>query len=220
MKKTSIITAAVASASLMAASTVLAAPVITMTGATAAQTLTLTGCKSLKTQDSVTVTFDDNGTYDVVDSGSNTVLQGTWFKQAGKTATSPYTIYMATSVFAPAPDDPDVMASPDPTIPPPPGTLDDFLDQIQVVAESAPPAGMDCKLNTKKAPFGVKSVTLFQPSTLIKKSSMIVKTNKDASKSGTLTFQAAGAGSTLFTGATKVGKFSAKLTITGTVVEI
>ena len=70
MKKTSIITATVASVTLMAASAALAAPVVTMTGATADQTLTWPGCKTLKTTDTVTVTFDDSGSYSIVDSGS------------------------------------------------------------------------------------------------------------------------------------------------------
>ena len=221
MKKTSIITAAVAFVSSMTASTVFAAP-ITMTGALATQTLTWSGCKTLKTTDTVTVTFDDSSvpnTYSVVDSSSNIVLQGTWFKLPGKTATSPYTIYMAPSVFAPAPDDPNVVASPDPTIPPPAGTLDDFLDQIKVAAESAPPVGMNCKLNTTKPPLGTQSVTLYQPSALVKKSLATVKTNKDSTKFGTLTFQVGGSEASLFTGKPKFGKFSAKLVITGTVVE-
>lgn len=209
MKMTSIFTASVASAALMMASAVSAAPVITMTGAAATQMLTLSGCKTLKTTDTVSLTFDDaDHTYSIVDSGSNTVLQGTWFKQDGKTPTSPYTIYMSPEVFAP-----DASAF-DPTDPvTPAGSLDDFLSQIEVTAETA----MTCKLKGT----GAQSVSLHQASALVKKSTLVVKTSKkDNSKSGTLTFQAAGKETSMFTGVPKNGNFSAKLTVTGTVVEI
>lgn len=212
MNITSIVKAAVASASLVAASTVLAAPVMTMTGATATQVLTWSGCPKLTTTDSVTVTFDDSGTFDVVDSGANTVLQGTWFKLAGKTPASAYTVYAAPSVFAPAPDNPDVVASPDPTIPPPAGTLDDFLGQIEATVGGR----TDCKLNTKKPPLGSQTVALIQPSTLVKKNTMVVKPDK----SGTLTFQALGQQTNMFSGKLKASKFGVTLTIKGTVVEI
>jgi len=210
MKMTSIFTASVASAALVMASAVSAAPVITMTGAAATQMLTLSGCKTLKTVDTVSVTFDDAGnTYSIVDSGSNTVLQGTWFKLDGKTPTSPYTIYMSPEVFAP---DPNAFDPIDPVTPA--GSLDDFLSQIEVTAETAPPAGMTCKLKGT----GTQSVSLHKASALVKKSTLVVKTNKDNTKSGTLTFQAAGKETSMFTGVPKNGKFSAKLTITGTVL--
>lgn len=217
MNMTSILKTAVASASLMAASTVLAAPVVTMTGAAATQTLTMSSCKKFVTTDTVTVTFDDSGTYNVVDSGANTVLKGTWFKLPGKTPTSPYTIYMAADVFAPAPDNVDVVASPDPTIPPPAGTLDDFLDQVKVAVENS----MTCTLNTKKPPFGVQSASLVQPSTLVTTNTLKVTTAKDGSKSGTLTFKTnKGKATHMFTGVSKNGTFSTSLTIKGAVVEI
>lgn len=217
MNMTSILKTAVASASLMAASTVLAAPVVTMTGVTATQQITMSGCKTLKTPVTVTVTFDDDGTYDIVDGSANTVLQGTWFKLSGKTPTSPYTIYMAASVFAPSPFDPDVHASPDPTIPPPAGTLDDFLDQVKVTVENS----MTCKLNTKKPPLGTQSVNLVQPSVLVATNTLKVTTAKDGvTKSGTLTFKTnKGKATTLFSGSPKTGVFSTTLTIKGTVVE-
>ncbi|MEZ5493630.1 MAG: hypothetical protein R3E61_03315 [Pseudomonadales bacterium] len=218
MNMTSILKTAVASASLMAASTVLAAPVITMTG-TATQQITMSSCKTLKTPMTVTVTFDDDGTYDVVDDNStNTVLQGTWFKLSGKTATSPYTIYMAASVFAPSPFDPDVHASPNPTIPPPAGTLDDFLDQVEATIEN----GMTCKLNTKKPPLGSQSIdNLVQPSILVVTNTLKVTTAKDGvTKSGTLTFKTnKGKATHMFTGKSKVGSFSASLTMKGPVVD-
>ena len=218
MKKTSIITAAVASVSLMAASVVSAAP-ITMTGVTADQVLTLSGCKTYKVPSiTVTVTLDDSDhTYTIKDSGANTVLKGTWFKLAGKTPTSPYTIYMAADVFAPAPDNADVMASPDPTIPPPAGTLDDFLDQANGIAQNS----MTCKLNTKKPPFGTQSVTLIQPSILVATNTLKVTTAKDGvTKSGTLIVKTNnGKATTLFSGSPKTGVFSTTLTIKGTVVE-
>ena len=111
------------------------------------------------------------------------------------------------------------VSAPSPLVDPPTipvGSLDDFLGQIETTAESAPPAGMTCTIKGA----GTQSVTLFQPSAVIKKNSITVKTNKDSTKSGKLTFQTTGKESSMFTGTSKNGNFSVKLVIEGTVVEI
>ncbi len=216
MKMTSILTTVAASASLMMASTAFSATEFSMTGAAAIQTLTWSGCKTLKTSDSpFTVTFDDAGspgdnmgTYSIVDSVANTVLQGTWFKLDGKTPTSPYTVYLLPEVYAPGPYD-------SPT--PPAGALDDFLDQLEITAQSPAPAGMTCTIKNGGSQASAK---LIVPSTVIKKSTLVVKTLKDGSKSGTLTFQAAGKQASMFTSAvpsTKTKPFTVKLMVTGVV---
>ncbi|MBK8103316.1 MAG: hypothetical protein IPK30_08545 [Cellvibrionales bacterium] len=193
MKKTSIITAAVASFSLMSASTAFSATQIEVTG-TVNQSLAVSGCKTLSTPIQASVVFDDDGTYSITDTNaSTTVLKGTWFKLAGKSPTT-YTVYMTPDVFAPAPDDPDVVASLDPTIPPPAGTLDDFLDSLQAAV-----GGMTCKIKTG----GTQSVTFVQPSTLIKKNTLVVKNGV-----GTLNISVSGSQLNDFSGPPKPGKFA------------
>lgn len=208
MKMTSILTTAAASASLLMASTAFSATVMEMTGVTAAQVLKVSGCKTSSSSVTVDVVFDDAGTYSINSSG-NPVLQGTWFKLASKTPTT-YTVYMTPSVYAPAPDDAGNNADPTPA-PIPPGTLDDFLDNLE-----ASVSGMQCTIKSG----GSQTATLIQPSTLIKKNTLVVKNGV-----GKLNVSISGAQMNNFKPVAppklpKSGKFSATLTIQGSIAEI
>lgn len=207
MKVSSVLTAFVASASLAASSVALAD--YTMTGATATQKLTVSGCKAQTTTITVDAVFANDGSYTIEDSSDSSLVQaGTWTKVDGKNGA--YTLYLASNVYAPGPyDDEDGDPSDDPEGDFS-GSLDDFIASLE-----ASVAGMTC---TIKAP-GTQVADLLESSALIKKSSMAVKSDG----AGKLTFQISGKQTNDFKGPpapgkfAKAGKFSATMTIEGTV---
>ncbi len=209
MKVSSVLTAFVASASLAASSVALAD--YTMTGATATQKLTVSGCKAQTTTITVDAVFANDGSYTIEDSSDSSLVQaGTWTKVDGKNGA--YTLYLASNVYAPGPyndEDPDDGQG----IPPEgdgSGSLDNFIASFE-----ASVAGMTC---TIKAP-GTQVADLLESSALIKKSSMAVKSDG----AGKLTFQISGKQTNDFKGPpapgkfAKAGSFSATMTIEGTV---
>ncbi len=206
MKMKSILTAVMASASLLTASAsfALPLPVLNMTGAAAVQSLAVSGCRSIKTTDTVNVTFLDDGTYTITDSGLVPVLNGTWYKVNGRTPASPYVIYMAPDVYAPGPLDPPGA---------PAGTLDDFLNQLEVTAQTPYPAGMACTLRNG----GVQAITVLQPTTLVKRSQLNVATRRGGGQYGVLTFDATAVQSNQLAGIQKMGILAVKLAVSGTV---
>lgn len=201
MKTIPMLTAAVMSVSMaLATSSVFAAtPVHTMATGAATQTLVVSGgCKTLKTTDTVTVTFFDDDTYTIVDSSAATVLQGTWSRV--DSGTSKYTLYMSPAVFAPDPNT-DRNATP-----PAAGTLEDFVSQLQIVGDS------NCEVK-----FPGRDVNFVQPSSLVKKSSLVVTTKNNE---GILTVQVKGKQTNNFYKdgtIVKPGSYSVTLTIKGTV---
>lgn len=194
MKISPILTAATVFVAMTAATSALAAPVYTMTDAVVTQKLSVSGCAAVSLGGLATVTFDEDGTYEVVRDIPElpAPLIGTW---SVVPSSSSYTIYMT-----PSNDDPSPLEEP-----PIPGSIGDMYDAFDVVALA------NCQLKYPAA-----TVSIIRPSVIISKNAMVVK---NADKSAVLTFTMKGKQQNTFKGATKVGSFSTAITIKGTVVE-
>jgi hypothetical protein len=91
-----------------------------------------------------------------------------------------------------------------------PGSLNDLFDAVDVIIKA------NCALNPK---IDGNTVALVRPSVLASKSDMMIKTNKDGSKTGTLKINMKGVQSNAFKGSPNSGTFTATITVTGIVTE-
>lgn len=197
MKISSILKATAAFAAIIATSASVAAPIYTMTDAIATSTLKVSGgCKPVSLGGLADVTFEDDGTYILQREIAELPdpLIGTWVEPTiGK-------VFMAANNDNPSPfEDPRV-----------PGSMHDLFNAIDTVIQA------NCALNPKIAG---NTVVLVRPSVLITKNDMMIKVNKDGSKTGTLKFNLKGAQTNAFKGSPASGTFSATITVTGIVTE-
>ena len=204
MKTSSILNAAVASAFMLVAASVSAAPVqiYGMTAAVTSQKLTVTTCPAVKTTGVSDIQFFDDGTFKLQRDDFNTdpahsvpELLGTWNEVVGK---SSKTIYMSIRNASIGPDGiPAVQV----------GSIGQLLDAMQWYAQAS--------CGTKYDGAAAATLSFNQPSILVTKSIMTVKNKTSAAK---LTLTLKGKNLNNFTGKVKSGSVSSTSTTNGTLI--